>query len=360
MGAESRRRLASAVAFGLLLTLSFPFRAGEFRFDVGMAAGWVVLVPFVWMLSGLRAWAAFRWATASATLGYAGVLFWVYVAARVYGHAPAVVAVASVLLLGGYIGLHVGLAATLYVTLRPWAGPLAPLVLPAAWVATEHLRSFDLFGGFPWAYLGYALHEDGPMLELAALGGVWGLGLLLALVAVLVGERRFVTAMALLAAAHALGFGLRLTARPSTDEPLVALVQASIAQGEKWDPQRVREGFDLHLKLSRLAAAAGEVDLIVWPEAAIPLLLELEPDYQRDVAALARETVIGLVRGRRGRSRCGTGGVCRLDPRRRWLRLQLGGTVIRSKQPAADLWHRACEKRLQEDRNNCDEPHLVT
>ena len=51
------------------------------------------------------------------------------------------------------------------------AGVLAPLVLPAAWVVVaEFARTGDLANGFPWAFLGYSAHRDGPLLELAALG----------------------------------------------------------------------------------------------------------------------------------------------------------------------------------------------
>ena len=38
----------------VLLALAFPFRAGELRFDLGALTGWIALVPFAWMLQGLR------------------------------------------------------------------------------------------------------------------------------------------------------------------------------------------------------------------------------------------------------------------------------------------------------------------
>jgi len=285
----------------LLLALAFPFRGGEARFDLGALTGWIALVPFVWMLQGLRPGAAFKWATAAALPAFAFVLYWLFIVVYVHGHAPAWAGVAVVLLMSFAFALHTGLAAALYAALAPRAGPLALAVLPAAWVVAEHLRSFDLLGGFPWAYLGYAVHQDGPAMELAAIGGVYGLSFLLASVASLVTRRRYVVAVALVAVAHVLGFGLRVyhtgPADPEAETIQAGIVQASIPQQEKWDSELAARAFEKHLATSRLAAAAGELDLIVWPETSVPVILELEPDYVEAVQVLARETGAVLVVG---------------------------------------------------------------
>ena len=198
-------------AFALLLALAFPFRALDVRLpeEVGLVAGWLVLVPFVFLIRDLAPRRAFAQGALWGTLGYCGVLFWVYVVVTVHGHAAGWVGVAAVVLLSGYAGLHAGLAGALVAALRPTAGRAALLVLPAAWVVSEWLRSFDLFGGFPWAWLGYALHGDGMMLELAAYTGVFGLSFGLALFAVLLAEGRWRAAVLGLVAVHLLGFVLR-------------------------------------------------------------------------------------------------------------------------------------------------------
>jgi len=301
------RTLAWGGAFALLLALGFPFRAGELRFDLGSFAGWVALVPFVWMLEGLRPAAAFRWATLAATAGFTVVLYWLFVVVYVHGHAPAWVGVAAVLLMSLVLALHVGLVAALYAALATRAGGASMFVLPAAWVASEHLRSFDLFGGFPWAYLGYTVHADGPLMELAALGGVYGLSFLLAFTAGLCARGRFVTALAVVAVLHALGFGLRVAnldaSAPEAGGIRAALVQASIPQDTKWDATLARQAFEKHLATSRLAAAAGPLDLIVWPESSVPVIFETEPEYARDVWALAQETGAVLALGGVGMER---------------------------------------------------------
>ena len=305
---DARRRVLTrrlwAAAFSLALPLAFPFRAGDLRFDLGMALGWIALIPFALMLRGLRPRAAFVWGACSGTAGFVGILFWLYVVVRVFGHAPVVVGLGAILLLSAYCGVHLGLAAALCAKLEPAAGWAAALVLPASWVVAEHLRSFDLFGGFPWAYLGYSAHTNGPILQLAALGGVYGLSFLLATFASLVSRRRISAAFALLALSHAAGVGLRL-ASPDADAgsrpPLrAALVQANIPQDQKWAPESAREAFELHLETARLAAKTGPLDLILWPETSAPFLLEIEQTARDELAALARETQAAVVLGGMG------------------------------------------------------------
>jgi apolipoprotein N-acyltransferase len=286
--------------FALLLALSFPFRVGELRFDVGILVGWLALAPLALMLKGLPPRRAFLWTTGFATLGFSAILFWLFVVVVVHGHAPAIVGVAAVLGVSLVLAAHAGLAAALTSWLTPAAGRSALFVLPAAWVAAEHLLSFDLFGGFPWAYLGYAAHRDGPILELAALGGVWGLSFLLALIGTMLSRGLWRAAIIVLAVAHGVGFAQRLLETPKPgpgDGPLrVQIVQGSIPQGQKWDPDLAMRNFDVHIDLSRLAVE-GDVDLILWPESAVPILLEQQLDAREAVQQLARDTGATVVLG---------------------------------------------------------------
>ncbi len=292
-------RASLGVAFAVLLAASFPFRVGELRFDIGIMAGWLALVPLALLLKGLSPRRAFLWSTGFATLGYTVILFWIFVVVVVHGHAHGLVGVFATLGLAAYMGLHVGLAGALTSWLLPAAGRAALFVLPAAWVTAEHLRSFDLFGGFPWAYLGYAAHGDGPVLELAGLGGVWGLSFLLALVASLLSFRHFRAAVIVVAIAHAVGFSWRLfdAAPPATGDPLrVQIIQGNIPQGQKWDPELAMQNFGVHIELSQLDLSSG-ADLILWPESAVPILLEQQPDARALVQQLARETAAVIVMG---------------------------------------------------------------
>jgi apolipoprotein N-acyltransferase len=295
----SGRRAAWAIAFALAFGLSFPFRAGELRFDLGPALGWVALLPLAWLLRGLTPGAGLLWASAAASGAFGVALWWIYIVVHVHGQAPLWAGVGAAALLSAALGLHVGVAGALFAWLAPRAGAFRLLLLPSVWVVLEKVRGTLVFGGFPWAGLGYAMHADGPMRELAAVAGVYGLSFALALAAALLAEGRLRSALALFALLHFGGFALGLSAEPEPGvEPLrIGIVQANIPQGEKWDAERAGAAFQAHLDLSEWAAASAELDLILWPETAIPVLLEVDPDARGALSALAERHHVAVVVG---------------------------------------------------------------
>ena len=284
------------IAFALCFALAFPFRGGDFSIDLGWAFGWIALIPFALALRDRTPAAAFRWALLWSTLALCLALFWIYVAVAVFGGAAPPQAALAVVLLAIVLALHVAAFAALARKLEAWAGALAFAVLPVAWVAAEQLRGVLVFGGFPWAFLGHTAHANGPMRELAAFGGVFGLSLLMAIFASLVARRRFPQAAALLALSHLVGFAVGLTKLGNGAESpsSVAIIQANIPQDQKLDARG--ENFAKHLEWSRLAAASAEFDLMIWPEAAVLLSLE-EGGARSEIQALARELDASLLVG---------------------------------------------------------------
>jgi apolipoprotein N-acyltransferase len=86
-----------------------------------------------------------------------------------------------------------------------------------------------------------------------------------------------IASLSLIAALAAWG-ALRLAGDRPTDQSVrIRLVQPSIPQREKWRPEFQRRNFDRHLDLSRRNAEGAVddgkgIDLVVWPEAAMPFL----------------------------------------------------------------------------------------
>ncbi|MBV8879746.1 MAG: apolipoprotein N-acyltransferase, partial [Planctomycetaceae bacterium] len=144
---------------------------------------------------------------------------------------------------------------------------------PVLWVAIEGLRS-TLFGGLPWLLLGYTQHESLEVIQIADLGGVWLISLLVAFVnAALVHPGRAVKVAAAAALILSAGYGyFRLPTIGLVDGPKIAVVQPNIPQSLKKDSldrQSVAiANYKKHYALT-LQAAEGKPDLIVWPEAAI-------------------------------------------------------------------------------------------
>jgi len=129
--------------------------------------------------------------------------------------------------------------------------------------------------GFPWAQPGHVL-IDTPLLHWASYLGSLGLTALVLLAAValwaaMTGTRRALLALGAMAILWPVGALLTPEAGAAPEAATVRLVQPNAPQHEKWDPEKIQGFFDRQLAFS----AAGErPDLIVWPETAVPVMLE--------------------------------------------------------------------------------------
>ena len=156
--------------------------------------------------------------------------------------------------------------------------------------------------GFPWALLGH-VWLDTPVAQAAAFVGPAGLSLFtLALAAGLSERRARPVGTAVLALALVWGGGMwRLAApEPAAAGPVLRLVQPNAAQEGKWDPALAEAHFATLLAES---AAPGRVDLVIWPETALPYLIERSPEIPMIIARAAKAPVmLGLqrVEGERG------------------------------------------------------------
>jgi len=160
---------------------------------------------------------------------------------------------------------------------RPAPGVLDAGCFAGLWILSELLRN-AIMGGFPWILIGYS-QTTGPLGGLAPTIGVYGIGLvllLMTLVAPLVLRPGSSPRQRLVAAALVLG-GLgaswwsgaaRFTA-PLPEDIGVRLAQASIPQEMKFSRERLQRSLDDYLGLT-LADLGDDIDLVVWPETAIP------------------------------------------------------------------------------------------
>ena len=151
--------------------------------------------------------------------------------------------------------------------------------------SAEVLRSL-LFTGFPWALLGHVLVAT-PLAQAAAYGGphmLTGIVLALAVSLCLVAERRW-AALAGPVAALAGAVWLAPGPAPVTEGPVVRLVQPNAPQDEKWDPEKRDLFFE---RMVEFTGAGARPDLVVWPETAIPALLEYAQPLLVRMAEAAR------------------------------------------------------------------------
>ncbi len=240
-------------------------------------------------------WRGLWWGIAAFAIGVS----WIHVAVREFGQAPLAL---SLFLTGGLVtvlALFPALTGALLV--RYFSEPLSRLLaFGPLWLISEYLRG-HVFTGFPWLFAG-ASQTDTWLMHLLPVLGVYGASLAVALTAALLlallgpattGKRalRLLAVMLLMVPYVA---PLSRSAEPASAAPSlsVALVQANIAQSLKWRPDQLQFITAQYRELT--TPLLGQVDVIIWPEAAIPAFPHHLGDYfpQLDHDAKAQHTAL--------------------------------------------------------------------
>ena len=227
---------------------------------------------------------------------------WVYVSIHVYGQAPPPLALLLTIIFCGGLALLTGLLGYLYARFEPAKSQLQILWFTGLWVLFEWIRSW-LLTGFPWLYLGY-VSLDTMIAGWAPVAGVFGVSLLLSgLAAVLANDyvqrplsqwwRSLATLSVIL-----LGGGLLGTVewtRDQNDSISVAMFQPNISLNEHWDrrnTQRIMETY-----ASNAQAQSPLVDLIVWPEGAMPFFKDQATNYLNGIDSIAEQNGATIITG---------------------------------------------------------------
>lgn len=161
------------------------------------------------------------------------------------------------------------------------------------WLVSEWLRGL-LFTGFPWNPVGAMWGDMLIMAQTARFFGVYGLSALTMLSASLFAGvfmrqwRGPAFAGAALLAVQA-GYGAWVI--PSAPQPLyedleLVLVQANIAQTDKWNRALLADHLSDHIRLSNTGEDnPGKQRIVIWPETAYPYLIEGDKRSQKRLQA---------------------------------------------------------------------------
>lgn len=297
------RRGLQAILSGILIALSFPMPGLSFL-------AWIALIPLLIAMEGSTVRTSFRVGLTCGVTAYAIILYWLNIVFTRYGQLPWTASIPVYLLLVFWLAMFYGLSCCIARSGEN-AGIKAAFTLPVAWVAFDFIRSY-LFSGFSWAMLGHSQFRTLPLIQIADLGGVYGITLLIVLANVVLyralravsgaGVRYPVKSALILViflmATLYYGFSClkNNSAQSSKKMMRVALIQGNIPQDIKWSPELRTSTIDTYERLTR-KAAKSELDLVVWPESAVPFFFQDEPQHAARIRNLATELGTYLLLG---------------------------------------------------------------
>jgi apolipoprotein N-acyltransferase len=281
----------------------FPFLAGVATVLAFSPAGLfpLALLTFALLIHLLSAATPRRafWTAYAFGLGMFGAgVSWVYVSLHNFGGMPLPIAALATFLFCAFLALFPAAAGWLQARIPAHAAVRACLLVPAAWVLLEWLRSW-IFTGFPWLSAGYSA-VGWPLQGYAPLLGAFGLSFLTLSLAGMAWlafryRRKWLPLASLLAVLLA-GEALRhVEWSERTGEPVsAALLQGNIEQDLKFRPERYAPILQTYAELTQASSAK----LIVLPETAIPRFYDrIEPEYLARLEAVAKRNGGDLLLG---------------------------------------------------------------
>ena len=183
------------------------------------------------------------------------------------------------------------------------------ILFAAVWVCGEWLRSW-LLTGFPWLFIGYSQTES-LLAGWAPIIGVYGISFIIclsgaALSYLLCSRQRHYNNQSLLtgiALCWFIAIPLKyvqwtsaIENKDSDKKPRqVSMVQANISQHDKWRREFRQQTLRLYKNLSAPHWQTSE--LIIWPEAAIPMYYQYANDFLNPMAEQASQHQSALLTG---------------------------------------------------------------
>ena len=275
-----RLRLLTVLIAGALLPLAFA-PVGFWPLSILSPALLLLLLPGLSLRGAMVLGFAYG-------LGQFGVgVSWLYESFTLFGGAVAPLAALITGLFVAAISIYPALTMALVRLSSGETNHLLPrqvLAFTGSWIFLEWLRGW-VFSGFPWLDLGIA-QTSSPLSGFLPIIGEYGVGMIVLVLAGLLAlsadhlfdssRKRWKPISALIMSLVLfLGVGHFLVkvqwTHPSGKPLSVGLAQANVPQMQKFDPAFLTKTLQTYMTLTE---ELGQVDLVIWPETAIPDVLD--------------------------------------------------------------------------------------
>lgn len=203
--------------------------------------------------------------------------FWLYHSIYHYGNISAVLAILLIVVMAMIMGLFHAFMAWAFVKFLG----RQPLAFAGLWVVQESAKTWVLTG-FPWLFVGYAFTEVPFISSFAPITGVFGISFLAVLLGASLVEVfrkkyvHFIISFAFLMLGVILWLVNPQWTTKTGENLSVSLVQGNIPQDLKWQADHLLDSLIIYDELSQ--NEWGQ-DVVVWPEAAIPLFQDEAEEY---------------------------------------------------------------------------------
>ncbi len=238
-------------------------------------------------------------------------LYWLGYAFMVQAAEFAWMAPVAVLGMPAFLALFTGSAGAIIARARV-AGWRRVALAAGALMIVDYLRGHVLTG-LPWNLTGQALAGTAMGAQTAAWWGVYGLSLIVLLIAMAPAAcagsaRGLMKGVAVMLAATATLYAAgaaRLSLHPlkNHEDAFVRIVQPNIAQREKIDGALWDRNYKRHIDLSSAQGPSAGVLYVLWPENAVPVIDEVKEGLAAVSRRLPKNAVLvtGAVRRETGR-----------------------------------------------------------
>ncbi|MBN2830788.1 MAG: apolipoprotein N-acyltransferase [Candidatus Omnitrophica bacterium] len=273
----NKRDYGLCLISGLLLSL--PFSNPAFSLFI-----WFGFIPLFFALKDKKFLSAFILAYSTGIVFWAVTIYWL-VNVTLFGTALLVL----------YLSLYFGFFGLILSAYSLKLKTTSLMFLPSVWVFLEYLRS-HLLTGFPWVLLGYSQYLNLQVIQIADIAGVWVVSFFIVMVNTTIyslfnlqppvfkkSGKLIILPAVLLIAIFIYGF-YRMNipfyaGKDSSAKPVkLSVIQPNIPQGLKWYMHSRAFIMQRYFELTN-NATKDNPDLIIWPEAALPVVLEEEPHY---------------------------------------------------------------------------------
>ncbi|MDF2868039.1 MAG: apolipoprotein N-acyltransferase, partial [Gammaproteobacteria bacterium] len=267
------RKLLTALLAGAILPLAFaPF----YLYPIAVISP--ALLIYCWLNVKPAKGFLYSWLYGIGCFGVG--VSWVYISIHRFGGLPVPIASLLTALFVMVLALFPALQGYLVKRWFPQTTPAKLLLaVPASFALIDWLRSW-LLSGFPWLLLGYS-QTNSPLKGYAPILGEYGLSFIITLTSGLLvfcwlqlktkqSLIKLILPLGAIAAIWLGGYGLTKIAwtQPTGKSIKVSLIQGNIPQQLKWQADFITPTLE---RYSNLTNQHWDSDLIIWPEAAVPI-----------------------------------------------------------------------------------------